>query len=150
VTRLRLAALAVVVGVACRGTEPRQPEPSPEPTRAGRPACAAPGTGLQGFVLVSEDERRYPDHVGARMEFRDPEGRRIFFLLGIPGEVGEGLPLVGEPSLVDGTPARLLGEVDRWVLAWEGEPPCRDMAIVGNEIGRSDFEAVLREASILP
>jgi hypothetical protein len=148
VIRLRLAVLAVLVGVACRGTEPPKPEPSPELT-AGRPVCRAPGTGLQGFVLVREDQRRYGDHVGARMEFRDPEGRRVFFLLGIPGEVGEGLPLVGEPALLDGTPARLLGEEDRWVLAWEGAPPCRDMAIVGNEIGRSEFEGVLRDASIL-
>ena len=64
--------------------------------------------------------------------------------------VGEGLPFVGQRELVDGSPGRVLGEEDRWVLAWEGPAPCRDMAIVGNDISRGAFETALQGADILP
>jgi hypothetical protein len=112
--------------------------------------CVQPGTGLEGYVLFRRGERRYHDHLGVRMEFRDPSGRRIYFLLGIPGEVGEGLPLAGTPRLLDGSVGRLLGEEDRWALVWQGDPPCEDMAVVGNLISKSAFRRALRAASILP
>jgi hypothetical protein len=84
------------------------------------------------------------------MRFRDPQGRRLYFLLGIPGEVGEGLPFVERRRLVDGSVGRLMGEGSTWVLAWPGRVPCQDMAIVGNEISPAAFETALRGASILP
>jgi hypothetical protein len=124
---------------------------SPSPHVATRPRCTAPGTGLRGYVLVRTREIRFPDHVGVRSEFRDPRGRLLFFLVGIPGEVGEGLPVVeDELELVDGSVARVLGRGRTWVLAWSGEPPCDDLAVVGNELSRESFERALRGAHILP
>jgi hypothetical protein len=139
--------MALAVAVSCSGEPPPQPQPRPEPP--GPVACVAPGMGLEGYVLIRRSDRRYHDHLGARVEFRGPSGRRIYFLLGIPGEVGEGLPLVGSPELVDGSVGRFLGEEDRWVLAWRGEPPCEDMAVVGNEISAAAFRRALRNAAIL-
>jgi hypothetical protein len=141
----RPAVLAAAAAVACSGES--APRPHPEPLG---PACVQPGTGLEGYVLFRRGERRYNDHVGVRMEFRHPSGRRIYFLLGIPGEIGEGLPLAGAPRLLDGSVGRLLGEEDRWALVWQGDPPCEDMAVVGNLISKSAFRRALRAASILP
>jgi len=142
----RAAALAAVVAVACSG----EPTPRTRPEPPGPVACVPPGTGLEGYVLIRRGEWRYHDHLGVRMEFRDPSGRRIYFLLGIPGEVGEGLPMAGALRLLDGSVGRFLGEEDRWALVWQGDPPCEDLAVVGNLISEAAFRRALRAASILP
>jgi hypothetical protein len=139
--------VAVALAVSCSGEPAPQPQPLPEP--GGPVACPAPGMGLEGYVLVRRSDRRYHDHMGGRMEFRGPSGRRIYFLLGVPGEVGEGLPFVGSRELVDGSVGRFMGEEDRWALAWRGDPPCEDMAVVGNEISGPAFQRALRKAAIL-
>jgi hypothetical protein len=147
----RFAAAVAALAVACSNGGERSPAATSPPPDPARPRCTAPGTGLRGYVLVRTREIRFADHVGVRTEFRDPRGRRLFFLLGIPGEVGEGLPLVdGERQLVDGSTARLLGRGDTWVLSWRGPPPCDDLAVVGNELSRGSFERALRGAHILP
>jgi hypothetical protein len=69
--------------------------------------------------------------------------------LGLRGEVGEGLPLVREVRLVDGTPARFLGEGGNWVLVWEDRTPCPQMAVVGNRFRQEDFIELLWKAHIL-
>jgi hypothetical protein len=140
-------AVVVAVAVSCSGEPAPQPLPPPQPR--GPVVCPAPGMGLEGYVLVRRSDRRYHDHLGGWMEFRGPSGRRIFFLLGVPGEVGEGLPFVGSRRLVDGSVGRFMGEEDRWALAWRGDPPCEDMAVVGNEISGAAFKRTLRNAAIL-
>jgi hypothetical protein len=149
-----ILAVALALAVACNGS-PRPPSGDPGTVVPAspdvRPTCRAPGTGLRGYVLVRTREIRFADHVGVRSEFRDPRGRRIFLLLGIPGEVGEGLPVVDpEVDLADGSVGRLLGRDRIWILAWAGEQPCDDMAVVGNELSRGSFERALRGAHILP
>jgi hypothetical protein len=150
---MRWAAGAVLaLAMACSGGGEPSPRAAPPPgDAASRPRCSAPGTGLRGYVLVRTREIRYADHIGVRREFRDPRGRRLYFLLGIPGGVGEGLP-VADPQVEmgDGSVGRILGHDRIWVLAWDAEPPCDDMAVVGNELSRESFERALRAAHILP
>lgn len=141
-----IVAIAGILGASCAGGP--TPTASEEP---GRPRCAAiPGRALEGFALVDQIDVPASDHVGVRMTLRDPDGREITYLLGIEGEVGEGLPLVDSPVLADGAVARLMGEAETWVLAWERDEPCVATAILGSGIERGGFLELLRGSGMLP
>lgn len=139
-------AMACLVAAACGGKPAGTTDTG---SRAGRPTlCAPPAKGVRGFVLVRRYDIAYRDHIGLRLEFRDGRGRRLYFLMGIPGGVGEGLPLLSTPSVAGDAPGRFLGRDDRWVLAWEGPEPCEDMAVVGNDLSRRRFRATMRRMGL--
>jgi hypothetical protein len=139
-----IAVLMAVLGPAC--TEDR-------PARAGledQPVCdTVPGRGVEGFVLDRVQRIEEPDHVAVRREYRDPKGRLLVYLLGVFGEVGEGAAASERVSLVDGTPARFLGGAGNWILTWKEEPPCPQMAVVGNGFRAQAFAEVMVQADLL-
>jgi hypothetical protein len=139
-------ALAGLLAASCAGGGDSDAGSAPP---AGRPVvCAPPAKGVPGYVLVRRRDVPFADHIGLRLEFRDPRGRRLYLLMGIPGGVGEGLPLRSTPAVAGDAAARFLGRDDRWVLAWDGPDPCEDMAVVGNDLSRPHFRRVLRSMGI--
>jgi hypothetical protein len=144
--------LVAALLVSCTGDSPAESEAGQQGDQppGAKPVCATiPGRGVEGFVL--QDTKRFDedDYIAVRKDYRDPEGRLLVYLLGLQGEVGEGLDLVREVRLVDGTPARFLGGGGNWVLVWEDRPPCPQMAVVGNRFRREDFVDLLWRAHIL-
>lgn len=99
--------------------------------------------------MVRVRELREGDHTGTHRTFRAGGGRRLDYLLGIAGEVGEGLPFVARPTMASGGRARLLGRGRTWTLAWAEPHPCRSSAIVAAGISRPEFLRLLREARVL-
>ncbi|MGH2690951.1 MAG: hypothetical protein ACRDHM_00415, partial [Actinomycetota bacterium] len=95
---------------------------------------------------------RYSDHIGVREEYRDEDGRLLVYLLGVTGEMGEGAIVVEDVDLATGQPATLLGTegTDAWSLVWSDEPPCPQVAIVGNGFSREAFLSTLGESGVLP
>ena len=132
--------LAAVVMAACGNGEERPVD--------DRPVCevrfAAPG----GFEPLPAFEEDYPDHVGVRLGFRD-QGRQFHVLAGIPGEIGEGLPVVGSVELTEGRTARLLGRDDVWIVVWEENDRCDPRAVIGNGFSRRTFREALAEAGLV-
>jgi hypothetical protein len=147
VRRVALTAVAVaVLGASCTGDRP-----APRAGPAGKPRCEAqPGRGVEGFVLNRTQEIEEPDHTAVRKDYRDRRGRLLVYLLGVSGEVGEGLPFRGQVELVTGRAARFLGRKENWTIVWEETFPCAQMAIVGNGFGREGFVRSLVDADILP
>lgn len=145
--RAAVAALAAaVLGAAC--TEDRGSRPTP--TAAGTPRCETPpGRGPEGFTLERTREIDEDDRVATRLDYRDPEGRRLVYLLGLSGEIGEGLPLVARTTLPGGPSGRFLGQGEAWILVWEEPFPCAQMAVVGNGFGREDFVRLLVAAGLV-
>lgn len=145
--RAAVAALAAaVLGAAC--TEDRASRPTP--TAAGTPRCETPpGRGPEGFTLERTREIDEDDRVATRLDYRDPEGRRLVYLLGLSGEIGEGLPLVARTTLPGGPSGRFLGQGEAWILVWEEPFPCPQMAVVGNGFGREDFVRLLVAAGLV-
>jgi hypothetical protein len=116
-----------------------------------KPRCEArPGRGVEGFVLVRTRDIDEGAHVAVREEYRDRQGRRLFYLLGLFGEIGEGLPVLEEYELVNGQRGRFLGRGRNWILVYEDRFPCPQVAVVGNGFRRQDFLNLLVEASIIP
>jgi hypothetical protein len=144
VRKLAIAVLMAVLGPAC--TEDR-------PAGAGgesKPVCdTAPGRGVEGFVLDRAQRIEEPDHVAVRSEYRDPDGRLLVYLMGVSGEVGEGAATSERVRLVDGTPARFLGGGGNWILAWNEEPRCPQMAVVGNGFRATEFAELMVQADLL-
>jgi hypothetical protein len=144
VRKLAIAMLMAVLGPAC--TEDR-------PARAGgesKLVCdMVPGRGVQGFVLDRAQRIEEPDHVAVRREYRDPDGRLLVYLLGVSGEVGEGAATSERVRLVDGTPARFLGGGGNWILAWNEEARCPQMAVVGNGFQATEFAELMVRADLL-
>jgi hypothetical protein len=107
--------------------------------------------GLEGFVLVKSRDLDQGEHIAVREEYRDQRGRRLYYLLGILGAIGEGLPTAARLEMADGTPAVLLGtaRTSTWVLFWEARFPCPQMAVVGNGITRADFIDLLVRSGVL-
>lgn len=91
-----------------------------------------------------------PSHVGTHRTYRSPGGARLDVLLGAVGQVGEGMRLVQELELPNGSPARLLGQGERWALVWEGEAPCLRNGILAEGMGRSEFLGVLERMGLAP
>ncbi len=114
------------------------------------PRCTNPAKGVEGFLLVRTREFPERGHVGVRLEYRSPDGERLYYLVGISGDVGEGLPLADEIRLADGSAARLLGRGTTWILSWRDEPPCEPVAVIANGIGRARFLALMRESGLVP
>ena len=144
-TKTRGVVLLAAILAACSPAD----EPGGGDPRAV-PRCTNPAKGVEGFVLTRTREFPERGHVGVRLEYRSPRGERLFYLVGISGEVGEGLPPVDEIELADGSDARLLGRGETWVLAWRDDPPCEPVAVVANGIGRARFLSLMRETGLVP
>jgi hypothetical protein len=142
VRRVLAAAAVAVLGASCTGDRAAPPQPSPVCHRV-------PGRGVEGFVLDRTQRIEEPTHVALRREYRDPEGRLLVYLLGVLGEVGEGAPVARRVELVDGTPASFLGGGPNWILRWEDDPPCPQMAVVGNGFRPREFAALMVDAALL-
>jgi hypothetical protein len=149
--RASAAALSLLVLSSCGGGErPAPARPEAAPTGAVRPRCDVPrGRAPEGFMLARTSDRPHRDHVGVHIVYRAPDGARLDYLVGVAGEVGEGLPLVGEVELATGEPARLLGRDETWVVVWPEPPPCAQSAILGNGMDRAGFDEVLEGTGIL-
>jgi hypothetical protein len=139
-----LAAAAALLGLSCTGEGAASPRP------VATPVCdEVPGRGVQGFVLEKTQRIDQTTHIALRREYRDPEGRLLVYLLGVLGEVGEGAPVARQVELVDGTPASFLGGRQNWILRWEDDPPCPQMAVVGNGFRPREFAALMVDAALL-
>lgn len=140
---MRRATVAAVAAAALAAgcTEDRSAPPTPT---AGTPRCETlPGRGPEGFTLARTREFDEGDRVATRLDYRDPEGRRLVYLLGLSAGIGEGLPLVARTVLPSGEDGRFLGRNQAWMLVWEAPFPCPQMAVVGNGFGREDFVRLL-------
>lgn len=138
----------LLLASACGGGGPdraRTEAASDEPARCD-PAIGAPA----GFALVESFEDPYPDHIGVRLAFRDGDGRELHYFVGIPGEFGEGLPVVGQVDVALGLRGSLLGAGGTWVLAWDAPGPCGAHAALGTGFTREEFLQALREAGAIP
>lgn len=152
-----VAAGSLLVASCFGGRVTGEPAAPPAASRArghGEPASpprcdVLPGLAPEGFALVRDRDRPQGGRVGSHRTYRSPDGRRLDYLLGIAGEVGEGLPLAGTPALADGSPARLLGRATTWALVWSEPPPCDQSAIIGNGMTRGEFLALLAAAGVL-
>ena len=145
-------AAALVVGLVVLGgcTEDHRSRPQPRASEPIEGCDVRPGAVPKGFTL--RGSRGIPqgnDRVGMREEYRDRAGRLLVYLLGVAGEVGEGLPLGGRPTLMAGGRARFLGQASNWVLTWNEAPPCSQMSIVGNGFERDEFMSLLEEAGVI-
>jgi hypothetical protein len=144
VRRLALIVAVAVLGAGCTEDSP------PAPRARGKPVCdRVPGRGVEGFVLYRTERIDQQDEMAVRKEYRDPDGRLLVYLLGVLGEVGEGSTFQEDVELVDGTAASFLGGRGNWALVWEGDPPCPQMAVVGNGFRSADFAGLLVEADLL-
>lgn len=148
-----LLAVAVVLGAGCTGDRPpagAEDGSSPSPPELTR--CeAGPGEPPEGFALDRTREFQYADHVGVREDYLHADGRLIVFLLGVTGEMGEGSTVEEELELANGEPATLFGQADgsNWSLVWTDEPPCPQIAVVGNGFTRDEFVETMRESGVL-
>ena len=109
------------------------------------------GQPPEGFVLVRTREFRSPDRIGVREEYRHPDGRLLVHLLGVGGQVGEHASVADDVDLATGEPAMIFGDGENpnWSLVWSGRPPCGELAVVGNDFTRDEFEAAMRDAGLL-
>jgi hypothetical protein len=143
-----VAALAASV-LAAGCTDERTPE-ARDPARP-RPRCdTPPGRGPEGFTLRRTQEVDEGDRTATRLDYRDARGRLLVYLLGLSGEVGEGLPLLAETRLPGGQPSRFLGSGRAWMLVWEEGFPCTQMAVVGNGFDRAGFVRLLVSMGLVP
>jgi hypothetical protein len=137
-----LALALVLVLAGCTGSEPDEPD--------DRPVCEVRFAAPTGFAPLDSFEEEYPDHVGVRLGFRDPQGREFHVLAGIPGEIGEGLPTAGELELTEGRTAELVGRDDVWIVIWDEDDRCDPRAVIGNGFTRETFEEALVDAGLVP
>jgi hypothetical protein len=136
-----------LLGAAC--IQGRQPPQGRDATRPPERCTRIPGRGVEGFSLHRTREIEYASHVALRTEYRDRGGRRLFYLRGVLGELGEGTGESEPVTLVDGTPATFFGQRDAWGVYWEDDPPCPQMAVIGNVFRRHDFIELMEEARVL-
>jgi hypothetical protein len=140
VIRRLVLCLALVALAACEG-EAEEPVDD-------RPVCAVRFAAPNGFAPLDSFEEDYPDHVGLRLGFRDEDRREFHVLVGIPGEIGEGLPSAGELALTEGRTARLVGEDRVWIAIWTEGDLCDPRAVIGNGFTRDGFGAALEDAGL--
>jgi hypothetical protein len=145
--RWRFPAAAALVAVSCIQERRSLPDDGPEPSPAR--CTQLPARGVAGFRLHGNRDIEYPTHVAMRTEYRDGKGRRLYYLRGVLGEMGEGSGEFEPVTLVDGTPATFFGQRDTWGVFWEDVPPCPQMAVIGNFFRRQDFIELMEEARIL-
>lgn len=114
------------------------------------PACGTRPIIPPGFDRVRSEVVERPDRAGVRQQFRDGEGRTLVFHIGVREEVPAGLEPAGSIPLATLGTARLSGTGGTWLLAWEEEPPCSEMAVVGRGFGRRRFLEALGFAQVIP
>ena len=111
--------------------------------------CAVRFAAPSGFEpLETFEETTYPDHIGVRLGFRDEERREFHVLVGIPGEIGEGLPSAGDLELAEGRTARLVGQDRVWIVIWTEGDLCDPRAVIGNGFSRDEFVGALEDAGL--
>lgn len=152
----RIVVVAAAAFVAAAAACDRAVEPvdggSPEPTAAASPSTVrcpleVPAVFVE-WEAAEEIEVEAEDHIGVRETFTS-EGRSVTLMVGIAGEVGEGLPVAGQRETTTGMFATLQGEADTWALTWRDAGTCGDRAVLGEGLGQADFEDLMREARIL-
>jgi hypothetical protein len=137
-----LALFLVVPSCGGNGGE-RASEPAPTPTCTPVPEPPA------GFEQTERFEDPYGDHVGVRLGFRDADGRELHAFAGIPGEFGEGLPVVAQVTVGDAGGA-LLGEGSVWVLSWDEGGPCGTHAVLASGFSEQEFRRLLADHGMVP
>jgi hypothetical protein len=137
----RLALVLVLALAGCTRAEPVESD--------DRPICELRFAAPAGFAPLDAFEEEYPDHVGVRLGFRDPQGREFHVLVGIPGEIGEGLPTAGELELTEERTAQLVGRDDVWIAIWDEDDRCDPRAVIGNGFTRETFEEALVDAGLV-
>ena len=100
-------------------------------------------------MLQRTRELEEGDRIATRLDYRDAQGRLLVYLLGLSGEIGEGLPLLARPTLLGGERARFLGSGQAWMLEWEDAFPCVQVAVVGNHFARTGFVRLLVSMGLL-
>jgi hypothetical protein len=70
-------------------------------------------------------------------------------LVGIPGEIGEGLPAAGQLELTEGSSAELVGRDDVWIAIWDEGDRCDPRAVIGNGFTQETFEEALADAGLV-
>lgn len=133
-------AVATATIAACA---PEAPAPE-EPTR-----CAAPIADPPGFTVTQSFDETGPGHIGIRRSLADARGHELHLFAGIPGDIGEGLPVAATVTLADGGIARLLGRERVWVLAWSGAAPCTPQAVLSVGMTRRAFLGLLCDVGVL-
>jgi hypothetical protein len=137
----RLALVMSLVLAGCAGSGPDSPA-------ADVPVCEVRFAAPAGFTPIETFEEPYPDHVGVRLGFRDDERRQLHVLVGIPGEIGEGLPTAGDVPLTQGRTAELVGEGRVWIVIWSEGDRCDPRAVIGDGFTRDTFEDALVDAGL--
>jgi hypothetical protein len=141
--------LVAVLGAGCTEDRPATTASPEGASPEAKPRCEARLGVAEGFMLVRTRDNHEARSIGVREEYRDTEGATLTYLLGIYGEVGEGLPFEGDVELSGGATAGLLGRDLTWVLRWEDEFPCEQIAVIGNGMTRQEFEELMTEAGVL-
>ncbi len=143
---MKLAAL--ILGFALAGCAPSDP-PSRMPDQSAAPVRCEPAPEVPaGFEVLSTIEDPYADHIGVRVSLADAGGRELHLFSGIPGEFGEGLPVVATPD-VGSVEGRLQGAGTVWVLTWTEQGACGGRAVLGNGFGRAAFIELLQEVGLV-
>jgi hypothetical protein len=141
---LALAGVLAVVVAACGGSSGDHAEDE------GPVVCEPGFTTPEGFRQTESFEDPYGDHVGIRLGFVDGQGRELHYFAGIPGEFGEGLPVVDRVAAAEGIEGPLQGSDTTWVLSWRAPGPCGVRAVLGNGFTRTGFLDTLEDAGIVP
>lgn len=151
-TRARNAAVfvsSVLTLAACAGGAGSPPEAG----RTGAPTppiCDARFEPPAGFEPTETFEEEYPDRIGVRLGYADPDGRELHAFAGIPGEFGEGLPEAGSVKLSAGGTGRLSGGPNAvWVVSWEDGGACDPRAVLGSGFDRRAFMEVLEGSGLV-
>lgn len=117
--------------------------PDHQPADHEPPACTFPYPPPEGYLAHDRLEVPVADHVGVRQVLVDGNDRSVILTSGIPGEFGEGLPVVGQLPLSSGVTGSLAGEGRTWVLRWGDEPPCTPLTVTGNGFDRGAFRELM-------
>jgi hypothetical protein len=140
------AAAAAVLASACGGSTAEHPHGSGEDVLVCEPGFTTP----EGFSQTEALEDPYADHVAIRLGFVDDTGRELHYFAGVPGEFGEGLPVVARVEAAGGIEGPLQGRAETWVLSWRAPGPCGVRAVLGNGFTREAFLETLERAGIIP
>lgn len=139
----RALIVLLAAATACTVGGPDDPEASPV-------VCAVRFAAPSGFAPLDSLEQDQPDHVGVRLDFRDPDGRELHVFAGIPGEFGEGLPAAGRVGLTEGRTGLVAGRGEVWVVTWEDGDLCDPRAVLATGFSRRAFVATLAEMGLAP
>jgi hypothetical protein len=141
--RRALVLLLVATATGCTIGGADDPERSPV-------VCSVRFAAPSGFAPLESLEQDQPDHVGVRLDFRDPEGRELHVFAGIPGEFGEGLPAAGRLELTEGRTGLVAGRGEVWVVTWEEDDLCDPRSVLASGFSRRAFSAALSEMGLAP